>query len=161
MSRLEVTVLEKANGPLTKKIRLSANGDIHSDGAACALAHGRARRFGFDRLSEFSRLIEGFRDNQAITLGRLADGLPAMVDIVPKRRLNGAAAPAGAISRTLDFFGFRPGEFGFRCRPQSHAAGSRRADCPPWRGLAGIGLGGARSRPGGASRAGLDQRRVV
>ena len=115
MNRIEITILEKTNGPLTKKIRLSAAGELHSDGSACALAHGRARRFGFDRLGEFSQLIEGFRDNQAIALGQLRDGLPPAVEIVPKRRLNGATAPAkaGVISRTLDFFGFRPGEFGF------------------------------------------------
>ena len=40
----EIVCLTKSNGPLTKRIRLDENGVLHSDGSACVMSHGGARR---------------------------------------------------------------------------------------------------------------------
>src|SRR6516164_6152951 len=109
MSRIDITVFSKADGPLTKKIELGPNGNVVSDGSACVMSRGTARRFGFDRLQDFAELIEKCASHEAITLGGLRPGLPDQVEVTTKRQLNGADDPA-IIARTKDFVIYRPSE---------------------------------------------------
>jgi hypothetical protein len=51
---IEITVFQKANGPLTRRIEL-ANGKPQSDGSACLMGTGTARRFRFDRLGNLCK----------------------------------------------------------------------------------------------------------
>ena len=44
--RIELVVFSKTGGPLTKRIALTADGHIASDGSACTMARGRAERKG-------------------------------------------------------------------------------------------------------------------
>ena len=69
---IELTVFTKSGGPLTKRISLTPDGKIASDGNACTMARGRAKRVRIDRLGELAALIEGLTSNQAIALGALA-----------------------------------------------------------------------------------------
>ena len=56
---IELVVFSKMGGPLTKRITLTADGKIASDGSACTMARGRARRVLIDGMDELAALIEG------------------------------------------------------------------------------------------------------
>ena len=111
MSAIEITVFTKDGGPLTKRISLTADGKVHSDGSACALARGRACRKQLDGVGELADLIEGLGSNQAITLGQLRADLDDDVNIVTKNQLNGHAHDVAA--RTGDDITYRPGQSTF------------------------------------------------
>src|SRR6266487_1209716 len=86
---VELVVFTKSKGPLTKSIRLGKDGKIVSDGSACTMAHGQARRMGIADIGELAKLIDGLRSNQALALGALRPDLPNEVGIVTKDELNG------------------------------------------------------------------------
>jgi hypothetical protein len=108
----EITVVAKAGGPLTKRISLDADGSLKSDGSACVMTQGSARRFEFGHVRELAALLERLNSHQATALGRLRADLPAAVEITTKRKLNGADRP-GVIARTRDYIDYRPGEPAF------------------------------------------------
>src|SRR5262249_13952052 len=60
-----ITIFRKFGGPLTKQIRLAPDGSIISDGSACIMAHGEARRETVADVIRLGRLIEGLRSDQA------------------------------------------------------------------------------------------------
>ena len=93
----ELTVFTKSGGPLTKRISLMPDGSLKSDGSACVMAHGRARRANIASVLDLGALIEQLKPNEAIALGRLRPDLPDRVEVVTKRKLNGAA---NVIART-------------------------------------------------------------
>jgi hypothetical protein len=105
---LEITVFAKTGGPLTKRISLAADGSIKSDGSACVMAKGSARRFSFTEMQQYSELLIALKPNEAIVGGALRPDLPDEVKVITKRKLNGAAHP-GVIARTTDFINYRPG----------------------------------------------------
>ena len=84
---IELAVFSKTGGPLTKRITLTADGKIASDGSACTMARGRARRIRIDCVDELAALIEDLKSNQAIALGSLRDELPDEIGIVTKAAL--------------------------------------------------------------------------
>jgi hypothetical protein len=100
----EATLLRKSGGPLTKEIRLDEQGRLCSDGSACVMTAGQAKRWLFAKMGEVAEQIEAFGRADALTLGMLAPELPDRVEITTRRRMNGAA---GVIARTLDHFIFR------------------------------------------------------
>jgi hypothetical protein len=105
----EITVLTKTGGPLTKRISLSADGAIKSDGSACVMTSGRAHRVPITDAGELAAVIQGLAPNQAIALGRLRPELPDEVQIITKNSLNGSTAP-NVIARTADNFIFPNGQ---------------------------------------------------
>jgi Family of unknown function (DUF5906) len=93
---IEITRLTKIGGPLTKRISLSPDGTLVSDGSACLMARGNAQRVRLDNLSQFGELIWGMESNQAIALGRMRSDLPDQVRVITKDRLatlNGTTPP--------------------------------------------------------------------
>src|SRR5690349_19548835 len=96
---VEITFFEKDHGPLSKRIFLSPDGKIVSDGAACVMASGAAQRLTLEGVDDLAKLIETMQSHEALALGRLRDGLPDAVEIVPKSRVNGGATPH-VIART-------------------------------------------------------------
>jgi hypothetical protein len=88
MSAIEITLLMKDGGPLTKRISLAPDGSLHSDGSACIMSRGRARRIRPSSLSSFAELIRILRSNSAIALGVLHQDLPKEVRITTKRDLD-------------------------------------------------------------------------
>jgi hypothetical protein len=104
----ELTVLHKKDGPLTKRISLVDKERLVSDGSACKMSRGRARRWRGD-VYEFAALLEQLGSHQAITLGGLRPGLADEVEIVTKRKLNGADHP-NLIARSRDYLSYRTGE---------------------------------------------------
>ena len=85
-SPIELTVFSKSGGPLTKRIRSTADGKIASDGNACYMARGRAKRVRIGGIGELAVLIERLNSSQAIALGALRDGLPDEINILTKAR---------------------------------------------------------------------------
>src|SRR6516164_8770613 len=94
---IELTGFTKANGPLTKRISLAPDGTPKSDGSACVMARGTARRLSIANMGQLATVIENIRHDQAIALGTLRIGLPDNVEIVTKQKLNGQL---GVIART-------------------------------------------------------------
>ena len=104
----EITAFTKHGGPLTKRVRLDPSGKMISDGSACIMSHGGARRVRFDSLNDFAEFVGGLRSNEAIAVGALQPELPDNVEITTKRKLNGAAQ-LGLITRASDYIIYRPG----------------------------------------------------
>jgi hypothetical protein len=108
--RIELTAFVKSDGPLTKRISIAPDGSVRSDGSACVMVAGSARRVYFDRLKDFAAFIDGMRSNEAIALGVLDGALPDQVEITTKsrlERLNGIAAP-NLIARSSDHVAYQP-----------------------------------------------------
>ena len=105
----ELTLLTKTGGPLTKRISLREDGSVKSDGSACVMAHGLARRIQIANANGLAALIGGLSSNQALALGRLRDDLPEDVKIVTRDRvINGVAQP-GSVARTGNNILYREG----------------------------------------------------
>jgi hypothetical protein len=51
----------KSGGPLTKSITLAADGSLKSDGSACVMPSGRARRLPVSDAAHLSAVIAGLR----------------------------------------------------------------------------------------------------
>ena len=110
--RIELTALTKADGPLTKHISYGRDGNIVSDGSACTMSRGTARRVAFSDLGAFARFIGSLKSDQAIAAGTLRDDLPELVDVVVKSRLESlnGAVPPNMIARTSDYISYRAGQ---------------------------------------------------
>jgi hypothetical protein len=106
MTPIEITVFEKTGGPLTKKIRLDG-GKVISDGSACLMAEGTARRVVIDDVATLAALINRMKSNEAYALGRIVDGYPDVCRVVTKEKLNGGMP--GTIARTQDYLAFTTG----------------------------------------------------
>ena len=92
-AQIEITALTKANGPLTKRIALTPDGSLHSDGSTCVMSCGTAHSVRFDGLDAFAKFIDGLASNQAIVLGTLRSDLPDQVEITTKKRAEWERAP--------------------------------------------------------------------
>jgi hypothetical protein len=106
MIPIEITVFEKTGGPLTKKINLD-NGKVVSDGSACVMSEGTARRVVIDNIEALASLINGMKSNEAYALGHIVDGQPTVCRVVTKEKLNGGMP--GTIARTQDYLAFTSG----------------------------------------------------
>jgi hypothetical protein len=105
---LSLTVFAKNGGPLTKRISLDETGFLKSDGSACVMAQGTARRFEFSGVEPLAALIEHLSSHEAIALGGLRRDLPDRVEITTKHKLNRALRP-DVIARTADYLTYEPG----------------------------------------------------
>jgi len=111
---IELTLVTKSDGPLTKRISLISSGTVISDGSACVMARGSAKRVRLPDCRAFAEMLDRLAPNEAITLGSLYPDLPERVEITTKARLgalNGAAHP-GIIARTSEHIGYRTGQRG-------------------------------------------------
>jgi len=93
--------------PATKRISLAADGSLISDGSACVMARGTARRVRIIGAGDLGALIERLQVNEAITLGALRSGLDDPVEVVTKRKLDGAP---NVIARTGAYVVYRKGQ---------------------------------------------------
>jgi hypothetical protein len=109
----EITVFSKFGGPLTKRISLTADGSIKSDGSACIMARGDARRVEIGSVDQLAGLIDQLPKNQAIALGALRTGLPDQVEVVTKAKLLNGAAQPNIIARTGNDIIYREGQAAF------------------------------------------------
>ena len=110
---VEITVLTKHGaGGLTKRISLCNDGTVASDGSACLMARGSARRMLVANVPELASLLAKLGPKQAIALGRLRRDLADQVDVVTKDKLNGGKS-AATIARTAGNLVYAEGQPAF------------------------------------------------
>ncbi len=71
MTPFEIVSFAKTGGPLTKRISLSPEGKVISNGSACVMSHGQACRVRLGDLDAFAVLITELHRTEAIALGAL------------------------------------------------------------------------------------------
>jgi hypothetical protein len=101
-----VTTYVRDDDILTKVFRLDEAGRLQIDSGQCRMARGKARRVELANLRELATLIEGFRINQALSLGTLRPDLPDEVTIAAEDLLD---QEPGAFARNLQNLIFPPG----------------------------------------------------
>ena len=101
----EITVFQKSGGVLSKKIRLD-HGKVVSDGSACVMSNGVARRVDITDIRAYADLINACPSNEAVALGRLKVGVQTPVRVTAAHELNGHDQTT--IARTKDFLIFGP-----------------------------------------------------
>jgi hypothetical protein len=106
----ELTIFAKSGGPLTKRITLLPDGTLKSDGSACVMSFGQARRVAIESVADLGALIERMPSNEALALGPLDSRLPDPVEVTTKRKLNGAP---NVIARTGEALFYRRGTSAF------------------------------------------------
>lgn len=107
---IEITGFASDVGPLTKRIKLAADGSLISDGSACVMSRGDARRLRFATFTDFATHIGNLGSHEAIALGSLRAGLPDRVEVATAGKiasLNGHA-PDDLIARTSGYIHYRP-----------------------------------------------------
>jgi hypothetical protein len=107
----ELTIFTKQGGLLTKRISLAEDGTVNSDGSACRMASGTARRATIAGVPELAALIDSLESDQAIVLGALRPGLPDEVKVVTKAKLKDGVNDV--IARTADDLVYREGQPAF------------------------------------------------
>jgi RecA-family ATPase len=109
--RAEITVFQKQGGVLSKRISLDASGKVCSDGSACLMTRGTARRVVISDIRAYAGLVNACGSHEALALGRLRADLASPVRVVTAAKLNGGGDPA-TIARTKEFLTFEPGTGG-------------------------------------------------
>jgi hypothetical protein len=109
---LRITQFIKDGGPLSKRISLNPDGTLKSDGSACVMARGKARRILLSGVGALAQLIESMRSNEALGLGDLRPNLPTEVEITTKPKLNGTVPP-NLIARTAEYIVYETGKPAF------------------------------------------------
>jgi len=105
---IELVVFTKDRGPLTKRISL-VDGKVKSDGSACSMGHGRARRVRLAGLAELAALIDGLASNQALGLGAMRADVGDEVAIATKSELAANPRP-NTLPRTAENFSYVTGK---------------------------------------------------
>jgi len=109
-SKIEITGITKAGGPLTKRILLTDDGTPKSDGSACVMSTGTAQRIHIDGVDRLATFIGNLRSDQAIALGTLRSDLPDEVNVATKSKINGST---DVIARTSSNIVFQRGQPAF------------------------------------------------
>ncbi len=107
---VEITRVQKSDGALTKRLYIDDEGQFKADGSACLMQRGTAHRATVEGAPELAELIERLGPNEALLLGRLRSDLADAAPIVTKSaraKMNGSA-PANIVTRTSDYFAYRP-----------------------------------------------------
>src|SRR6478672_3263105 len=102
-SKIEITGITKAGGPLTKRILLTDDGTPKSDGSACVMSTGTAQRIHIDGVDRLATFIGNLRSDQAIALGTLRSDLPDEVNVATKSKLNGDTNAIACTSSNIVF----------------------------------------------------------
>jgi hypothetical protein len=102
----EITLFTKAGGVLTKRISLTADGLVRSDGSECKMSQGRAQRVEVAGVKQLVDVIGRVQSDQAIALGVLKPDLPAEVRVVTKKMFASDIRP-DVIARTGDAILYR------------------------------------------------------
>jgi len=114
---IELTLITQSDGPCTKRISL-VDGQVVSDGSACAILDGKASRLpignisvqtGRTPLQVLAAVIAKMNDRHALCLGRLTEGISDRTTVVTERRRKENSQPH-VISRTQQFFQFKNAE---------------------------------------------------
>lgn len=102
-SIVDFSVFTKIYGILTKEMRLE-DGVIIKDGSQCRMANGSVQTESFSNLLKFKETLSKLSQNQAIGLGVADECAHDKAARIVKKGLEAV----GAISRSKDFFHFKP-----------------------------------------------------
>jgi len=104
----QITLITKRDVPslMSKRISLTNDGKLHSDGSKCLMVTGTAERAFAGKASDFARIIASCRSDQAIALGALNADLPESVTVTTPNRPD---KHPGAITRSRSWIDYRPG----------------------------------------------------
>jgi hypothetical protein len=106
---LEISVLRSDDGPLSKRIYLE-EGEMRSDSSECFMSRGAARRVTLPGgAKDLARVISELGPSEALVLGQMAIAAGDNANVVTKRMLTSGTTETRAISRTRDYFDYRPG----------------------------------------------------
>jgi hypothetical protein len=104
----EITVFKKSDGILSKTITAAMDGSPVSDGSACRMSSGKAKRLPLsDGAQTLADLIENMAPDEALSLGRLVSSVGESAPVTTVSHLK--SAPVGAIARSRDFLEFMAG----------------------------------------------------
>jgi len=104
---IEITMFKKSAGVLSKTIAAAVGGSPVSDGSACRMSSGEAKRMPLaDGAQALADLISNMAPNEALSLGRLVSGVAESAPVTTVSRLR--SAPEGTIARSRDFLEFIP-----------------------------------------------------
>ena len=104
---IEITMFKKSAGVLSKTIAAAVDGSPVSDGSACRMSSGEAKRMPLpDGAQALADLIDNMAPNEALSLGRLVSGVAESAPVTTVSRLR--SAPEGTIARSRDFLEFMP-----------------------------------------------------
>lgn len=109
---VELTELRKLSGILSKQISVGEDGKPRSDGSACRLTLGKARRKrmnGGDPAGALAGYLNEMDSKTALALGRITAPIEEECRVVSKKLLPEIEDAAGTITRTLDNFAFSVG----------------------------------------------------
>src|SRR5262249_61980337 len=105
----ELTLFTRANGVLSKRIPLGADGKINNE-AACAMGSGRAERVKVDGVAGLGELIARLSSKQALALGMLHPDLSDVVSVITAERFRQLSAPpATTLPRPATNLTYPPG----------------------------------------------------
>ncbi len=110
-AHIEITLLRKSDGPLTKTIHRDANGAHSSDSRNCRLVAGDATRLRLQDAPHLAKVLNNLDRRSAIILGAMRENVGSCAKIVTKKM---RADFPDAITRTQDYFEHRAGT---RTRP--------------------------------------------
>jgi hypothetical protein len=102
-------LLKPGGGIISKRITLGEDGRPKSDGSACRLVAGIARRKrmnGGDPAGALRDFLNVMTSQTALALGRMNDGIDDECRVVSRRQLADCDAGEPVITRTLDNFGW-------------------------------------------------------
>jgi hypothetical protein len=104
----QVTLISKrdVSSLMSKRISLTNDGKIRSDGSKCLMVAGTAARAFAGTANELARIIQSCGSHQAIALGALREDLSSPVSVTTKDSLD---QNPGAIARARCFIDCRPG----------------------------------------------------
>lgn len=107
--RVQITIIEDANGPVAKRFRLDEDGNLQNQTKA-QIYEGKARVVGVAGLEGLLAALESLKPNEAAIYGVIASGAteaPVVTQETLKR-----IAPVGAIARDQEHFVFSEGKPG-------------------------------------------------
>ena len=108
---VSLTRIEKDKGPVTKRLTLTPDGKIESDGSQCWIAAGKMERLELDDWRDFATHIEATPRNVAFALGDLRPGLSSPVSLVSCKDCR--SAEPGFATRTQGNIVYAPDAAGF------------------------------------------------
>src|SRR3954464_15397906 len=98
---VELVLVTKDGGPLTKQIWLDRHGKKRVDSSNCYMASGKAERLRLRTAKQLADLIDSIGSSEALCLGTLYEQYNNLVTVTTKKKLNGAF-DSNVITRSLE-----------------------------------------------------------
>jgi hypothetical protein len=94
---------------LSKRLSLTESGQVFSDGSACRMSEGLAKRMAVPNAATFRELINGLESNNALALGSIVHEEARVVTTAALARLKGGNSAVPTIARNREHVDYRDG----------------------------------------------------